>query len=254
MAYRVTLFEGKPPVLLSKPAFLALSASLLSKYLAESAPRRRSYLEGMLFRLHAPIFRPWLVWDGEDRPDFEQESFFFFRKALESYQPGKGAFVAWVKVYARWARKEYLIEKGRRIPARDVTDWDMPGDPSTWAGMADETVFRLSGLPALAFPDDRILSMRLAGYAMEEVAKAIGIGLPEARARMEAIRGAVGKMELSTPTTRQGIGGKGTGGDPDTGPWGTSPPPTPLSTSSLPLPIGHERSRGRSRKPPSLGA
>ena len=219
MDYRVTL-DGKT-VAVPYHQFIAWNDEHSARWhdTADAAERRR--IQAFLFELNLPLFQSWNIFDPDDRQDFEQQAYFHFDRALRTFKPGSGAFVAWLK---RWYVKKAWTEKSEEI-SRDTDILAASAAPGSHIEpIADETVDRIyrrriagiteSTAPSVA-PDPidpifgarlrkllthqqyRILDLRVfQAQRMEDVAAAVGLSVTTTAARLaEALQAA--KVEMA---------------------------------------------------------
>jgi len=91
--------------------YIRLNNHLSEQYKSEKDYIRRQDIIKNLYLLDIPLFRSWKVFNMEDREDFEQEAYLWIERALETFKPGKGAFLNWLK---RWyVLKSWTAEQSR---------------------------------------------------------------------------------------------------------------------------------------------
>jgi hypothetical protein len=79
--------------------FIKLNNRLSRQYKEEPNHIKRQAIIKNLYQLNIPLFKSWRVFNREDREDFEQETFFWIERALETFNFRMGAFVNWLKTY-----------------------------------------------------------------------------------------------------------------------------------------------------------
>ena len=114
MAYLAKI--GNETLEIGRKEFLAANDRLSVQWHQESDPGRRREIVRVLFDLDLRLFRAWRVFGNDNRADYEQEAFLWLTRALETFKPGKGAFVAWLKFYILKAQEE-VSQAGRRTAA-----------------------------------------------------------------------------------------------------------------------------------------
>lgn len=111
--------EIKNYVNIPKKEWVKLNTSLSTQY--KTADNKTEIIE-QLYRLNKPLFKSWNVFDKEDRPDFEQQSFLWTWKALESFNPKKGSFVAWLRWFVLKAWTEHQSNFNKKILEVEETE------------------------------------------------------------------------------------------------------------------------------------
>jgi RNA polymerase sigma factor (sigma-70 family) len=84
---------------LTTAAFFAKNDDLAQRYPLASESARRNILDE-LYKLDLHLFQAWRVL-GEDREDYKQSAVLWLARALETYKPGKGPFVHWLRFYVQ---------------------------------------------------------------------------------------------------------------------------------------------------------
>lgn len=84
---------------LSTDAFFAKNDDLAKRYPSASESAQRNIL-GELYKLDLHLFQAWRVL-GDDREDYKQSAALWLSRALETYKPGKGPFVHWLRFYVQ---------------------------------------------------------------------------------------------------------------------------------------------------------
>src|SRR6267142_1258324 len=105
----IQLRVGRQTLDIDLDAAIEVNNKLSAQYKAESDPERRREIISILYRLNLPLFRKWKLFNFEDKRDYEQESFFFVSRALEKFQPGRGAFLHFLKqYYVKESQRQYV--------------------------------------------------------------------------------------------------------------------------------------------------
>lgn len=184
MAYKVELFGELTP--LNKQDFVKINDSLSSRYVLETDPGKRRGIGEALYRVNKPLFRAWLIRDPNDREDFDQEAFLYTMAALDSYRPGKGSFVSWLRLHVLQARASHAEKLGQASKVREAaTIQASEGQPPPPEG---DPLFWQSLRGFLSAPEWRLLSLRVFdGKSWDEVGEAVGIQGPTVRRRIMLI-------------------------------------------------------------------
>lgn len=96
---------------ISERKYIDMNNRLSREYVREKDPFKRRDIIGLLYKLDFPLFKSWNVFNQDDRDDFEQEAYFWIKRALESFDPDQGAFIHYLKRY--FIRKAWRSE-GRK--------------------------------------------------------------------------------------------------------------------------------------------
>ena len=184
MTYKVELFGDEIP--LNKRDFVKINNSLSKKYVAETDPAKRRAIAETLFRVDKALFRVWKVWDPADRGDYEQEAYLWTYRALETFSPGKGSFVGWLRWYVMQAQAEYgaQVEDRAKEGATLPDEANMPhtppaqGDPLFWESLRGY----------LSAPEWRLLSLRfLEGRDLAYIAGVLKAHIPTISRRIASL-------------------------------------------------------------------
>jgi DNA-directed RNA polymerase specialized sigma24 family protein len=109
------------------------------QYKTEQDPEKRREIIAILYRLDLPVFKRWKLFNFDEKEDYEQEAYFWIARALDTFDPQKGAFLAWLKsYYVRESQRQYLEKKAKRQKAQEAAqalpeeDPDEPLDTLFW--------------------------------------------------------------------------------------------------------------------------
>ena len=111
MTYQINL-NGRP-LEIGRKEFLSTNDRLSAQWHGEEDPGRRRAIVSILYDLDKSMFKTWRVFGEENRKDYEQEAYFWLTRALETFKPGKGSFISWLKFYILKAQEE-VAQAGRR--------------------------------------------------------------------------------------------------------------------------------------------
>ena len=89
---------------------VALNNSLSTRYKSETSPDRRREILQTLFEIDRPIFHAWRVFGRENQKDYEQEAFIWMHRALDTFDPSRGAFLHHLKDYVRKAKEDFYAK------------------------------------------------------------------------------------------------------------------------------------------------
>lgn len=110
----IQLRVGRQTLDIDLDAAIEVNNKLSAQYKAEADPERRREIISILYRLNLPLFRKWKIFNFEDKRDYEQEAFFFVSRALEKFQPGRGAFLHFLKqYYVKESQRQYSLGKAK---------------------------------------------------------------------------------------------------------------------------------------------
>src|SRR3990167_1572404 len=78
----------------------------------------------MLYELDRPIFHAWRVFGRENQEDYEQEAFIWIHRALETFDPTRGAFLRHLKDYVKKAKEAFYAKVNNISPDAKRTRLD----------------------------------------------------------------------------------------------------------------------------------
>lgn len=186
--------------------FLAANDRLSAQYHSEPDPAKRRQIVGTLYDLDKRLFRDWRVFGEENRRDYEQEAFLWLSRALETFKPGKGAFVYWLKFYILKAQEE-VAQAGRETATQSGSLPDTVASPSE---PPPDTQFWNRIKRQCTEQDWAIISARMFGQATAaEAAEQAGLTIDQAKSRYSAllqkIRLDIGTTNLHAPTKNKSV-------------------------------------------------
>ena len=96
---------------LSKSEYFRQNRELSCRYKEDVSKEEKIEILYKLYVLTGPLFKSNKI-PRYIRDDFEQDSFLWLRRALNSFNPEKGAFISWLKGYIRsYTRKDYGFKR-----------------------------------------------------------------------------------------------------------------------------------------------
>jgi DNA-directed RNA polymerase specialized sigma24 family protein len=117
----VSLKIGRQGLDIDLDAAIEVNNRLSSQYKTEPSPEKRRELIAILYRLNLPLFRKWKLFNFDEKEDYEQEAFFWISRALDTFDPQKGAFLAWLKrYYVAESQRQYLESKAKRQKVQEA--------------------------------------------------------------------------------------------------------------------------------------
>jgi len=116
--------QAKEFISIPRADFLASNDRLSKQYHKSQDPAERREIVAILYNLDIGLFRAWRVFGEENRRDYQQEAFLWLTRALETFKPGKGAFIPWLKYYILKAQAE-VSEAGKKTLVTDSTNTEI---------------------------------------------------------------------------------------------------------------------------------
>lgn len=127
----VSLKIGRQILDIDLDAAIEVNNRLSAQYKTEPSQEKRRELIAILYRLNLPLFRRWKLFNFKEKEDYEQEAFFWISRALDTFQPDKGAFIAWLKsYYIKESQRQYLNSQTRHQKAQDAAQALPEEDPT----------------------------------------------------------------------------------------------------------------------------
>lgn len=125
----VSLKIGRQVLDIDLDAAIAVNNALSTQYKTEANPEKRREIISILYKLNLPLFKKWRLFNFEEKEDYEQEAFFWIARALDTFDPAKGAFLAWLKsYYVRESQRQYMAAQSKRQRAQEAA-LAQPEDP-----------------------------------------------------------------------------------------------------------------------------
>lgn len=121
---------------LTSAEFFAKNDDLAGRY-ATASPSARQNILGELYKLDLKLFQAWRIL-GDERDDYQQEAVIWLARALESFKPGKGPFVNWLRGYILKTFRSHVKtykRKAERLPDDTETSdtvQETGNDPLFW--------------------------------------------------------------------------------------------------------------------------
>lgn len=122
---------------LTTPEFYKRNDDLAKRY-NDASPSARQNILLDLYRLDLRLFQGWRVFGSEDKEDYQQEAAIWLDRALTSYKPTKGPFVAHLRWYILKTFNHHVkTHKSKAAPldeSHDVSDntTETAHDPLFW--------------------------------------------------------------------------------------------------------------------------
>lgn len=197
MAYKATI-DGKQ-VDISKKDFIAVNNRLSVQYKEEQDPEKRRKILAVLYDLDKGLFKEWRVYGEENRKDYGQEAYFWIIAALETFKPGAGSFISWLKWYVLKAQNQ-VKEAGQRAA--------LQGEQVEIIAPVEECLdsFHWKRVKAKCSPSEWVLltSRVLYGFTLPEAAEKAGLTIDQASDRYTNLLKKL-RIELSNQHDPQGI-------------------------------------------------
>lgn len=181
---------------ISQDRFVYLNTKLSVLYYKSSNLKQKRQILDLLYKLDLPMFKVWKLWQSEDRQDFEQDAFIYLHRALETFNPSKGAFVSWLKLYILTAHSEYASSKPPK------TDSVIPDSVDTDPTAADSDALLWRRVRAVLTAEEwQLVTLRvLGGMTVADVSASLQRPLLETSRRLQAvflrIRAELGTLDL----------------------------------------------------------
>lgn len=108
---------------LSLPLEAAIETNnrLSARYKAETDAEKRREIIDILYQINIPLFKKWQIFNYDEKEDYSQEAYFFIARALEKYDPSRGAFLFTLKqYYVKESQRQYLKGQAKQTNIREA--------------------------------------------------------------------------------------------------------------------------------------
>lgn len=117
----VSLKIGRQVLDIDLDSAIEVNNRLSAQYKTEPSPEKRREIIAILYRLNLPLFRKWKIFNFDEKEDYEQEAFFWIARALDTFDPQKGAFLAWLKrYYVQESRRQHIEARARLQKSKEA--------------------------------------------------------------------------------------------------------------------------------------
>ena len=173
---------GKEYFDISKADFLAANDKLSAQYHTEQSPEKRRRIVGILYDLDRRMFSEQMVFGEENKRDYQQEMVIYLTRALETFTPGKGSFISWLRWYVLKAQDK-VGEAGQKA-ALTVSDSAVGPDTRESDESAPDSLYWTRIKNGCTKEEWLLLSMQMfESKTLNEAAEAIGITINQAKVR-----------------------------------------------------------------------
>lgn len=187
--------EPLKPEAYTTPEFFAKNNDLAQRYKTASPSARQNILLE-LYKLDLKLFQGWRVLGLDDRNDYQQEAYLWLGRSLETYQPDKGPFVAWLRLYIQNTFRHHV----RGHKRKSVSDADPDEVSDTGTETAHDPLFWKSIKSRVSPQDWEFIRLRFhEGRSITEIAKLKGTYAEKVRAPLQRAINLIKAASLSNP-------------------------------------------------------
>jgi hypothetical protein len=191
MAYKVNI--GRELVDISRKDFIAVNNKLSTQYHEERDPERKRKIVALLYDLDKKMFKDWRVYGEENKKDYGQEAYFWIIAALETFKPGAGSFISWLKWYILKAQEEVKKAGNKAALTGPEVELTAPIEPP------DDSIYWKRIKSKCNSSEWILLSHQiLQGYTLTEAAESAKLTLDQAKGRYSALLKRL-KTEIAIP-------------------------------------------------------